>query len=158
MRARGFTLIELLVVIGIMAILFTITSINLVAPQRRTSMGETVSLLTSDLRNQQTKSMLGDASGSSSENFGIFFDSDNYVLFKGDSYDPSDPANFEIELTPGFEFTGTGFPSSVIIFSRGSGEAANFINDTYQLNLTDTQNGETTVITVNRYGTVTQIN
>jgi hypothetical protein len=143
---------------GILAILFALTSFNLVTPQRRTSLGETITLLTSDLRTQQLKAMLGDTAGTSPETYGIYFANDRYVLFKGSSYSAADPANFAINLTPGFIFSTVEFPGSVIIFSRGSGEAGNFVAAAYNLDLTDAQNGQTTVITVNRYGTITQVN
>lgn len=157
MFKKGVTLIELLVVIGIMAILFALTSSNLLAPQRRTTAGETLAVLSSDLRTQQLKAMLGDAAGSTPEDYGIYFAADAYILFKGSSYNASDPDNFRVDLSPGFNFVGIDFPGYTIIFSRGSGEASNFVSDIYEVNLTDTQNNSNTVIYVNRYGTLSQV-
>jgi prepilin-type N-terminal cleavage/methylation domain-containing protein len=157
MFKKGVTLIELLVVIGIMAILFALTTSNLLAPQRRTTAGETVAVLSSDLRSQQLKAMLGDAAGSTPEDYGIYFAADAYILFKGGNYNALDSDNFRVDLAQGFNFVGIGVPGYSVVFSRGSGEASNFVSDIYQVNLTDTQNNSNTVIYINRYGTLSQV-
>lgn len=156
MAKRGFTLIELLVVIGIISIFLVLISINLVGPQRRATAGEILAVLSVDLRAQQLKSMLGDSGSTTPDPYGIYFTGESYTLFKGNAYNVSDPSNFRVELAPGFAFTGIDFPDYTILYSRGSGEVGNFVSDTYEINLTDTQDGSNTVIIVNRYGTISQ--
>lgn len=157
MLKRGLTLIELLIVMGIIAILMTVVTVSTLQPQRQADSTETVAVLTSDLRTAQLQAMLGDATLGSPSPRGIYFEPFRYVLFSGSVYNSSDPANFAVDLPPGFTFSEIGFPSSLIIFSRGSGEISNFTLDSYNLVLLDTQDGKTSTITINRYGTVLQV-
>ena len=149
---RGFTLIELIVVIGIITTLLAVTFPSLIASQHRTSLSETVAVLVSDIKQQQTKAMLGNA-----EN-GLYFQADQYVLFTGSAYSAGDPANFAVILDPSIRFSDIPFPASRIIFSKGSGQASGFISDSYDLTVSDQSEGVTRIITINNYGVITEVN
>lgn len=158
MLRRGLTYAELIIVFGMIALLIGFITLRVVPSQRRTSLSEIVAVLVSDSRQQQLKAMLGTSPSGTGSAYGIYFTPDSYVLFTGQTYDPVDPDNYAVDLDPGFTFYQVDFPGSVLVYSRGSGEIPGFINDTYNLVISDDQDGTTQTVTVNRYGAVTQIN
>jgi prepilin-type N-terminal cleavage/methylation domain-containing protein len=156
---KGFTIIELLVSIGVIVIILTLVLPNMLTPQRQSAFSETITSLASDLREQQLKAMLRDGSVQGSPTgYGIYFDTHNYVLFRGTVYSPSATDNFTIDLDPQISFSDIGFPGSQIVFSPGSGEAGSFISGTYTVTIGDASENISNIITVDRYGTATQIN
>lgn len=92
----GFTLPELLIVMGIVAILTTLATVNLLRPQHQASTQAALATLMADLRLHQLKAMLGDT---------------------------EDSANFSITLEPPLQVSTT-FPNNQIVFQAGSGEVA----------------------------------
>jgi prepilin-type N-terminal cleavage/methylation domain-containing protein len=156
---RGFTLVEILLVMGIFLALLSFIIPNLTGNQRRTQSSETIALLVADMRDQQMKTMLGDTEGQAvTSGSGIYFETNRYTLFRGSAYSAVDSRNYAVNLDSQFQFTATNFPASQIDYAEGSGEAANFVNDTYSITLTDVQNGTSKVITVNKYGVVQSVN
>ncbi len=155
----GFTFAELLVVMGTLAILFAFVSINIFAAQRKPALTAVVDQLITDLRQQQVKSMTGDASGESAmSNYGIYFGGQQYVLFRGSSYNASDPNNFSVDISPSMQFSSVLFPGSTILFTRGSGEVQGFAGGSDAVTIQNVTNNETKTITVNRYGTIASVN
>lgn len=149
---EGFTLIELLLVMGLMAVLATFATINLIRPQTTASIQSAVDTLASDLRQQQIKSMVGDSSGgSSASTYGIYVGSNSYTVFKGSSYSAGDANNFVFDLGTNTSISTT-LPSSQVIFSRISGEVSSFVNG--QNTITISSGGESKTITINRLGVV----
>jgi len=156
---RGFTLIEVLVVAGIFTAFLSFMMPTLTSSQRHAQSNEDAALLVADMRDQQMKAMLGDTESlAAATASGIYFETSRYTLFRGSVYSAADTYNYVINLDPQFQFTSTNFPSSRIIFTRGSGEVSNFVNDTYSITLSDIQSGTCQVISVNKYGVVQSIN
>ena len=89
-RSRGFTLMELIIIMGLLASLFVFSSINLLRPQRSSSLEVTLTQVVADLRHQQLKAMTGENGGG---DFGVYFETGSYYLFSGSSYTPRDPAH-----------------------------------------------------------------
>ncbi|OGC92236.1 hypothetical protein A2899_04905 [Candidatus Amesbacteria bacterium RIFCSPLOWO2_01_FULL_49_25] len=146
--SRGFTLPELLLVLGIIVILLSVSVGSILRPQRQSTLSTTAELLLTDLKSQQQKAISGltvDGSGPSA--FGIHLDSNQYQIFSGAVYSPSDTGNFTVDLDLGFEFT-SDFSQNSIVFSPASGETG-ALNT---LTLTDTQSGFNVTYTFNRYG------
>jgi prepilin-type N-terminal cleavage/methylation domain-containing protein len=157
---RAFTLVELLVVIGLMAVLMSVVLPNFLTPVSRSSFASTLEILTSNIRSQQLKSIQGSSTGSLGPVYrGIRFNTDNYVLFSGQTYSVSDPANTEVDLDPALRISFINLPGSEIIFAPGSGAVSNFVAPAISgdLTLVDVQSGLSTVIVINQYGVVTQI-
>jgi prepilin-type N-terminal cleavage/methylation domain-containing protein len=152
---KGFTLPELLITMGIIAILFGFVSINLIRLQRYSSLTTTVDTLVSDLNSQQNKAMTLDTEGrGTNDDYGIYFETSRYTLFHGSVYPPLDASNFIINLDPSLTFSSITFPSSSVIFSKGSGETG-LVNGSNTTTLTDSTNGEQKIINVNKYGSIT---
>ena len=66
-------------------------------------------------------------------------------------------ANFVTPL-PGFMALTSTFPNNQILFEKGSGEVVGFSPSANTITLTDEDTGETTVITINKYGVITSVN
>lgn len=153
---KGFTLPELLIVMAILSILLGFITPSLLQFRSRSVINSTVDTLVSDLKNQQTKAMVGDTEGrASTDHYGVYFETNRYILFHGSSYDPLDSSNFNINMDPSLTFSSITFPSSSAIFSKGSGEVLGFVNGSDKVTLTDSTNGDQKIIQINRYGAIT---
>ena len=154
-KQKGFTLIELIIVMGIISLLFGFVMVNLLQEQHIVSVNASVDVLISDISSQQTKAMLGKSDGvTSSNNYGIYFESDKYTLFKGNSFSPADAANFTVMLDENIVFNSVTFPSNIVVFSALSGEVNGFINGNNTIVIANTQGTEIKRIIINRYGVV----
>lgn len=129
---NGFTVVELMLSIGILAILFALTTINLGRLPSSSAQSAAFDVLISDIRSQQTQAMAGNT------DFGIHFDSTSYTLT---------PSNFVVEMDPGISFSNVAFPGGNLNFSAGSGEA---VPGTFSI--FNDQINQTTVVNINKYG------
>ncbi|OGE35359.1 hypothetical protein A3E66_02750 [Candidatus Daviesbacteria bacterium RIFCSPHIGHO2_12_FULL_37_16] len=154
MKNQGFTLIELTLVMGIIAILISFITINLLKPQTTASTASTVQILGADIKEQQIKAMSGDSDGeSSTDSQGIYFESNRYTLFRGPNY-TSGSHYFQVDMDQNLILSNT-IPSSQVVFMKRSGEVANYTSGSDTITLSHTQSGEQKVITINRYGSIT---
>ncbi len=155
MRNRGFTLIEVIVVLGVLATLMAFASINVLQLQRHTHVQTVVTTLATDLYEQRQKSMTGDTQGrATSDSYGIFFETDRYVLFHGTSYATASADNVAIAVPSPIQISGTSLPGSTIIFTKGSGEISGFSSGASSITLANTANTEQVTLTLNKYGTI----
>lgn len=147
---KGFTIIELMVSIGILVVLFALTTINLSRLPSATSQSSSYDLLVSDLRSQQTKAM---ARGDS---YGIHFDNPaadgtySYTLFKGANY-LGGTDYFTVKLDPGLSFALPIAVNNSIVFASGSGDIVNIGSITINNSFIN----ETKIINLNKYGATT---
>jgi prepilin-type N-terminal cleavage/methylation domain-containing protein len=92
---KGFTVLEILIVLGIMAILVTI-----ILPSFRTMRSnEVLKATTSEIFSALGKAKSGTLSSVNSSEYGVHFESDLIVIFKGTSYSSSDVNNENISIT-----------------------------------------------------------
>ncbi len=155
---KGFTLIEVLVVLSVLITLIGLTTISLLNANRQTSLSTSIDSFVTDLKQQQLKAMVGDTEGrTQADSYGVYFGTDSYTLFHG-AYSSSDPTNFTVALGGNIQFSAVLFPSSQIIFLKGSGEVSNYASSSSTLVIRDIVNNRQKTITVNRYGVVTDIN
>ena len=158
-KQRGFTLVELIIVMGIILMLSGFATINLVKQQNTTSVNSSVDVLVSDIKSQQTKAMAG-VKGDLSNNisFGIYFQSDRYVLFRGTTFSSTDSANFTVFFDENIAFSDIKFPNNTIVFQVRSGEVSGFAPGGNTLTIQNVSGLEKKTVTVNRYGVVININ
>lgn len=149
-NTKGFTLIELMLIMGLFAALVAIVYINASRPQISSSLNTTVSVLISDIRHQQLKSITGD----SATTHGIYFETNKYTLFKGASYNPSDPDNFTVNLTSGLEFSEIGFPGNTLVFGK-DGSYSGYTGSNVSVTVFHSA-GDQKVVTINKYGVPTE--
>lgn len=158
LNQRGFSIVELLFIVAIMGILLALTTINLLTVQRKTTLNSTLEVFMSEIKEQQLKAMIGDTQGSATaESYGVYLTSTSYTLFRGTAYNPVSTFNTRTTLTPTVELTTT-FPSSTIVFSRGSGAIANFNPSFNTVTFRDIDSNVSKTVTINRYGVVSGIN
>lgn len=154
----GFTLIELLLVMGILTILFGISSLNFFNISNLTTSEVSTNVLVSDIKSQQIKAMVGDTEGRGiPDNYGIMIQANQYTLFHGLTYSATNSSNFTIPSDEGFSLSTT-FPQNKLIFASGSGEILNFIDGQNTITITNSQTGQTKTIEINMIGVVTDIN
>lgn len=155
MKKNGFTIVELMVSMGILIVLFALTTINLSRLPSATAQVTNIDTLISDTRAQQTKAMSGYAVGTPSQSsYGIHFDSSNtsYTLFRGDSYSESDQNNFIVKLDPNLTFFDDKFTGSQIVFSKGSGDAVGYLAGSDSISIRNEATGEVKNVKINKYG------
>lgn len=150
---RGFTLVELAVVTFIILTLLGLIIVSLSRSQQTASLNSTEQILEVDLKQQQLKAMLGDTEGrGNSSQYGIYFDSNQYVLFQGIAYSSSDTSNSVINLDSNMQFNN---PGTKIIFKKISGEITD--DSITNIVLLDTTNGSIKTIIINKYGVITGV-
>lgn len=151
MNKNGYTLAEILTIMGIMVVLLMISSVNFFPIKQKTSLSTTVQSLISDIKQQQTKSMNGDASQ------GLYFKSGSYVVFQGLTYKTANATNFNVPLGDQINLSSTNFSGNQIIFATASGEIIGAQPNGNQIVLVNTVSGEQKIIKLNKFGVVTSV-
>jgi type II secretory pathway pseudopilin PulG len=150
----GYSLVEITLVSSIIVLLLGLVTLNLFKFQHTSQLSATVNSFLADYKQQQLRSMYGDTAGTGSlSNYGIFFGTSSYTEFQN-TYGTS---NFVVNLPSGTQFSTT-FPSSQIIFLKGSGQVSGFSSGRNTITILDTVDGSRQTITVNQYGVVTSVN
>ncbi len=150
----GFSFVELILVIGIFATLVGLATISLVNVQHQSSLSATVNAFIADLKSQQMKAMMGDTEGSGNvSDYGVRFGTTSYTLFRG-IYGTT---NFIITLPSTIHVSESFVNTDDIIFQTGSGEIAG-LTGFGTITFSDTSDGSQKVITINKYGVITNIN
>lgn len=147
-KKNGFTLPELIIAVSFFAILLTLVTINLLGSRKQIAQGANIDVMVADIKAQQAKSMGGEGTSVPSD-YGVYLESDKYTLFTGDTYSAGNSTNFAIGLDPAVTLNNILFPNSVIVFSKGSGEVANFSSGQNAFSV----NSKT--VTINKYGAIT---
>lgn len=156
-NTKGFTLIELIVVIAVFSIIFGFVTVNLLGSYRKASLISSLDTLISDIKSQQIKAMVGHKEENIlSNNYGIHFENNKYVLFEGSSSPGMN--DFEVKLPDNLEFSNISFPDSNIVFQKGNGEVVNFTTGQSSLIIRDTSGTEQKTITLNKYGIIISVN
>lgn len=158
-KLMGFSLLELIIILSIMSTLIMLATSNLFGAQYNASFTTSFNTVLSDINHQRLKAMTGDTTGQSPyQNYGIYFETDAYILFAGTNYNPVDPANFTVSLGDNVAFFNNIFNQSQIIFAAGSGEVLNYNINTNSIGIRHNVTGEQKTITVNSLGTISQVN
>ncbi len=151
-KREGFTLIELLVVVLITGMLLGLMSITLGRPQTVANVTTSSDTLLADLKGQQILSMMGDTGNqTSAQPHGIYLQSTQYTLFAGSSYAAGN-SYFVVNLAANAKLSTT-FPSTQVVFTKGSGEVQGFVTGSNAITLTS--GAVTKTITINRFGAIT---
>lgn len=155
---KGFTLPELLVVLGITALLVSLVVTNVIGIQRKSQIAGATTLLISDLRGQQLRTMVGDNGGANTASAsGVYFGVNSYTLFSGASYSAS-LDKFTVNLNPALQFNNNLLPNSQVVFATLSGEIAGFTGGSSSIDLQDINSSEKKTIKFDKYGTVISVN
>lgn len=156
----GLTLIELMVVVGILGVLFSLTTISLTGLIPKANVSSSIDTLIADLKHQQQKAMLGESGTSnataSAQPFGVHIDSNQYVLYGGISYSAASSSNSAIPVASTIQLSTT-FGSGNILFNRGAGDISAYASGS-GITVTDTTTNIQKVIQLNKFGVVTGVN
>lgn len=154
----GFTLTEIIIVSAITLTLLGLTLASSITFHTSTLTTTTSTTLTTDLKNQQTKAMVGDTEGRGTpDNYGIHIDPTKYTLFHGSIYSPADPANFDIPMDSIINLTTT-FVGNDIVFATNSGEIQNLSSGHDTITIIDMAANKQINIQLNKFGAVVSMN
>lgn len=154
---KGFVFIELVVVLGILSALLGIVIVNVGNIQNATSVSTTVTTFITDLKNQQTKAMVGDTEGRGIPDvYSVYIEPGGYTMFHGENYNSSDGTNFTVPIKSPFQLLTT-FPSGKIVFASGSGELLQYSSASASVTIRNTMTNEQKTIQLNKYGTVVSV-
>ena len=149
---NGFTLIEMLVVLSIFILMAGAVLSALMDSFQEYSFQDEQDTLVSTLQKARSDAMnnvcIGVCSGG--QNHGVHFESNRYIIFQGNIYNPIDVTNEIIPYSPSVSLHGL----SDVVFSRFSGNASTTPEDKWDIVLSDTL-GHTSTTTVNTEGQIT---
>ena len=128
---KGLSLLEIIIVIGILALLAALGTGSLLQFSKTTDLNSSVEGSVSLLLEARSKTL----SSQEESQYGVHFESDKIVLFKGAAYSSSDPLNEETVLplpieTASISLNGGG---SDVIFKRLTGETDQYGTVTFRL-------------------------
>ena len=115
-RHRGFSLIETIMAVAMLGILLAIATPTLGSLVTRNDVRISADTAVDALREAQSAAMARKDSGQ----YGVHFETGQFVFFEGTSYSVGDPDNVVHELDPQVEITG--------ITLTGGGSEAFFVN------------------------------
>jgi len=157
-KIHGFTLIETIIAITVFLIFLGMVTLNILNIEPRSANVLNTSTIIADIKTQQLKAMTGATFNSLTSNFGIFFETDKYTLFAGDSYQEGHASNVVITLPINTTLSNTAFPGGTIIFLKNSGEINNFVNGANTLTFNNSISNESKTIIFNKLGVITDLN
>lgn len=117
---KGFSTLEVIITIAISAVLLAIVTHSYQVAQIKKTQAGIVEAIYASLQGQQAYTQ----AGKSGQNYGVKFNSNEFIEFAGISYSPSSNQNKIIALDPRFEITETITNSdNIIYFSKLLGNA-----------------------------------
>lgn len=145
---HGFTIVELLIVIVIVSILALIATPIFLNSYTKNELTSAIWDVSDQLRRAQLQSMLGQGNNQ----WGVHFQSDRFVLFKGGTYNASDPDNIEELFEPNITMSAHSLNGGGddVIFDKIFGATSTFGTITLQ----EGTGGQQQTITVNEVGRV----
>jgi prepilin-type N-terminal cleavage/methylation domain-containing protein len=155
---NGFSLIEVILVIVMLSALFGFVSVDYLKTRNRVSLDQTTQLLITDIKNQQLQMMAGKTNSlATNVPYGIYFEQNKYTLFHALSYASNDTHNFAINLDSDNQFTNINLPNFRIIFASTSGEIQNYNASQNTITISNINNNDQKIITINKYGVITSV-
>lgn len=147
---QGISLIELLLFMSLFTILISLGAVSFLSIWRTDQLGNTALLLQTSLYNARYRAM----AGQDDLNWGVFFSQDQYILFKGNNFNPQDSNNQTYSLTNLLEFNEINVPNSSIIFGKINGEVVNYQEALNEIVLREKQTGREVIVSVTKIGKV----
>jgi len=153
---QGYTFIEASLVMAVLAILMTLSTVSLLGVQEQSFVHKSFELLLSDMKQQQAYAMSGRQNNAGVQSAsGVYFGTDSYTLFDGDTYLADAPENFTTTLENGLEFGSIAGKS--IVFAKGSGEIVNYSESLETIDITRSDKTNPAIIQINELGVITNI-
>lgn len=154
---RGFTIPELLITLTLISALLALATITLTTSSQNASVDSALTTIIADIKNQQLNAMTGfTQSEASASEFGIYFENNQYTLFKGNAYTPGNTTNAVVPIHDSIELSTIDLPAYSIIFGKLSGEITGFDTNANTITFHSIPDNKTVILKINRYGAVTQ--
>lgn len=146
----GFTISELIVVMGVLMLLLATTLPVMSSFMVRNNINTTVL----EIKDALERAKMHATTGYLDENWGVHFDSDKYVLFYDDPYNPNDPDNEDHLIPAGLTISTIDFDpgNGEAIFEKGTGIATHY----GFMTITDDLSTTSRTVTVNAQGLITE--
>lgn len=147
-KKSGFTLIEMTVVIAIIAILAVTTFVGYNSFRKRTQLNIIAEEIESALKLTQSKTL----SSLNKTRYGVHFDTDKYITFIGDTYNPVEATNITFAISDNLEIYNISLNGggSEVIFKRLTGKT-----DQYgSLNLRIKNTSQERILNIESSGTI----
>jgi len=128
---KAFTLMEILIALGILAVLSSFAIVAFSNFNKNALLKEARIKIISEMDYSRSQTLGSEGKSS----WGVHFEADRIIRFKGTSFSPSDPNNVEILLPRGVAINSInlGGPSEVV-FERLTGRASNAGSINIELN------------------------
>lgn len=148
-NTKGFTLVELLIALGILGIITTLGTSFFSTSIGRNELVSASWEVVDTLRRAQTTGL----SGKGNTEWGVHFETTQYVLFDGGTYSAADPDNVFFVLNPVLEVSAISLNGGGVdvLFDKNKGTTNQFGTVT----LLDTNSGETKDILISEQGVFT---
>ncbi|MDP2631986.1 MAG: type II secretion system protein [Candidatus Uhrbacteria bacterium] len=148
MDKRGFTLIELMVVIAILVVMTLMAGIFTSVSSGRNELLAVTTDAVDTLRRAQWHTMLGNEDSV----WGVHFETQKFVLFKGGTYSAVDPSNIETDIAGVLSISSMSLNGggSEVIFTEPMGETLTDGTVTFE----NSNTGESATVTVNEVGMI----
>ncbi len=149
MKTRGFTLLEVAIIVAIVTILVTILLTSFSSLNARQSLDSSAELVRSVLERAQSLTLASEADAQ----YGVHFDANQVVLFKGATYSVDDPNNATSTLNARVIISNTTLSGggSDVLFNRLTGNTSQY--GTTTLSLINSSTTQRKVI-INQTGTI----
>ncbi|MBP6979566.1 type II secretion system protein [Candidatus Curtissbacteria bacterium] len=151
---KGFTLIELILVVTILGLVVVFSSVVFTNQQNQTSLESTILEVNSAIRESQNKSVSQSQDASGDDNYGIYFTSTSYTVFKGINYSSNNSTNFVVNFSSGITLSQINLPNSQLIFDRLTGKLTAY-SDVQNTLVFSSFDNVTKTVTINPYGAIT---
>ena len=121
---KGYTLVEILVVISILTVIFAVSFIGYNSFRKETQLDIKVDEINSTLKTAQAQTL----SSLQADNYGVHFETDRFIFFKGSAYDSMSSDNIVNELPNDLEIYDIILNSggSNVVFERLTGGTENY--------------------------------
>lgn len=145
MRNRhGFTLIELLVVMGLVTVIFTISTISLANIEKDSQLEALLAAIKMSIAKAQSETINGNPAG-------VYFETNRYVFFYGDQFTEGNPQNEITDLPDGVIFSVINLPLKTLNFLKISGYVKNYLSPE-NFTLLDQGTGKSHQVIINKLG------
>lgn len=115
----GFTLIEFIIALAIILLLILLVIPGLGFFNKEEVLEGQIEEIISTLRLARNKTLASEGS----QNYGVYFESNQFILFASTTYNPSDPANKAFAVNQDLEISEINFTDQLIFFERLTGNA-----------------------------------
>lgn len=141
---EGFTLAEILVATGIIVVLSVMGFHTFILFRKTAELKSTVENAMSSLLEARAKTL----SSRDAAQYGVHFEQDKMIIFKGSLYSPGDSVNQEILLPPRVEISAITLAGGggEVIFKRFSGETDQSGTITFRLRLDPNETSSVSIL------------